>query len=142
MPIASPQDPLHHMTVNIGQSVMPTLEEVGELLVVDAKLVENGGMEIVDVDGVFGDVVAEFVSGTIGDARLDASASHPDRETSGVVIAAIVFTGEFALAVGGSTKLPSPDHESVVQHTALFEILDQGSGRLVGIATLAGELFG
>ena len=130
------------MAMHIGQPVVSSLKKVSQLFVVDAELVEDGGVKIVDVDGVFGDVVAEFVRSSVGDAGLDASAGHPDGETFGVVVAAIIFTGEFALAVGGSAEFATPDHEGVVEHAALLEVLDQGGGRLVGVATLAGELFG
>jgi hypothetical protein len=55
-----------------------TLEAVGEALVVDAELVEEGGVEVVDVDGVLDDVEAEVVCPAVTVARLDAAAGHPE----------------------------------------------------------------
>ena len=52
------------------------MELVGEALVVDAELVEYGGVEVVDGDGVLGDAVAEFVGGAPGGAALDAGAGE------------------------------------------------------------------
>ena len=46
------------MAGDVGQAVVAALEFVGEAFVVDAEEVEEGGLKVVDVDGVFGDVVA------------------------------------------------------------------------------------
>ena len=47
--------------MNIRKAEIAALEAVGELLVIDAQLMENGGVEIVNVDDVFHGVVAEVV---------------------------------------------------------------------------------
>jgi len=47
--------------VDVGEAVMATLEAVGEALVVDADLVQHRRLQVVDVDGVLGDVVGEVV---------------------------------------------------------------------------------
>ena len=114
------------MAVHIGEAVVPSLEEVSELLVVDSELVKNGGVEIVHVDGVLGDVVAEVVRAAVGHAGFDSAASHPEGEAARVVITAVVVAGQLALAVGSSSKFSSPDHKCVVEHTSLFEVFDQG----------------
>jgi len=92
--------------------------------VIDTELVEDGGVEVVDVDGTgdeffFGwidslsiradDVVAVVVGCTVGHAGFDSAAGHPCGEAARMVIAAIVVLGEFALRVCGATKLSSPD---------------------------------
>lgn len=51
----SPDQILHHMPVDVRQPVVPALETVGELFVVEAELVEDGGLEIVDVDALVDD---------------------------------------------------------------------------------------
>ena len=45
------------MSVNVGQAEVTALVFEGQSLVVDAHKVENGGMEIMHVNAVFGDVV-------------------------------------------------------------------------------------
>src|SRR6185312_2176029 len=44
-----------------GELLIEALEAEGELLVVDAEAVEHRGVQVADVDGVDGDVVAEIV---------------------------------------------------------------------------------
>ena len=67
------------MAVHVGQAVVAALELVRQLLVVDAEQVQDRRLEVVDVDGVLGDVVAEVVGRAVGDARLDAAAGQPAR---------------------------------------------------------------
>ena len=118
--------------MHIGQAEVAALEFVGQLLVVDAHAVQDGGVEVVDVDGVFGDVVAEVVGLAVGQAALDPAAGHPHREVAGMVVAAVVVGGEGALAVDGATELAAPDDQGVVEHAEAFEILDEGGAGLVG----------
>lgn len=64
--------------VDIGEAEVAALEAVSELFVVDAELVEQGGVEIVYVNFVDLGVVAEFIGFAVGNAGFDAAAGHPD----------------------------------------------------------------
>jgi len=48
------EDVADDLAVDVGEAELATLELVGELFVVHAELVEDGGLKIVDVDFVFG----------------------------------------------------------------------------------------
>jgi hypothetical protein len=50
-------------------------------------LVQQRRLEVVDVDRVLDDVHREVIGFTVGNARLDAAAGHPQREGVGVMIA-------------------------------------------------------
>ena len=50
---------------------------------VDAQAVQDRGVQVVDVDRVLDDVVAEVVGLAVDDARLDAAAGEPDGEARG-----------------------------------------------------------
>ncbi len=63
--------------MHIGEAVVAALELEGELFVVDAELVEDGGVEVVDADGILGDVVGVVVGLADGLSRLDAAAGEP-----------------------------------------------------------------
>lgn len=145
------------MAVNVGETVLAALKFVGELGVVDAELVEEGGVKVVDVDGflvvlggvgldgssIFVDeVVAEVIGLAEGGAGLDAAAGGPEGEAAGMVVATVVLAGELALAVRSSSEFTTPDDERVVEESSHFEVLDEGGGGLVGVVALAGELFG
>ncbi len=128
--------------VDAGESLVEALEGEGEAVVVDAELVEDGGVEVADADFVFGDVVGVVVGFAVGDAAFDASAGHPGGEAFGVVVAAVVVTGESALAVGGASEFSGEDDEGVIEHAALFEVVDEAGAGLVDVVGLAAHFIG
>ena len=112
------------MIFDAGESHIQSLHLKRQSPVVDAKAVQDRRVQIVDMHGVFDDVVAEFVGFAVDDAGLDAAAGHPDREAARVVVAAVVFAGQPALAVDRPAKFAAPDHECIVEQTAPLEIGD------------------
>src|SRR6185437_16684934 len=108
---------------------------------VEAHEIKHGGVEIVNVYGVFGDVIAKIIGLAIH-AWLDPAAGHPDGETAGMMVAAIVIRAELSLAIVGTAEFAAPDHEGLVEQSALFEIGDKGCRCLVGVFTLASDLHG
>ncbi len=52
----------HHLTVHIREPEVAPLEAEGQPLVVEAELMQDRGVEIVDVDGALDDLVAEVVA--------------------------------------------------------------------------------
>src|SRR6516225_8534928 len=54
--LASSQKSLDQLAMNVGQAVVPALEPEGQAGVIDPKLVQDGGVEIVDVDRILDDV--------------------------------------------------------------------------------------
>ena len=85
----------------------------------DAELMEHGGMEIVDGGDIFDGGVAEFVGGAVDHAAADSAACHPDRHGFVMVIAAI------ALGHGSAAEFACPDDEGIFEHPALFEVGDE-----------------
>ncbi len=57
----------HHISCNIGQSEIAALAAEYQPFVIDAEQVQYGRMKVVHVHWLFGDVVAEFVGGSVGD---------------------------------------------------------------------------
>lgn len=53
-------------------------ELVGKALMIDAEAVQDGRVQVPDVDGVFGDVVAKIVSGAVFEPGPDAASCEPD----------------------------------------------------------------
>ena len=58
---------------------------------VNAKATQDGGIDIIDVDGALDDVVAEVIGLADGNTRLNSAASQPHGETAWVVIATIIL---------------------------------------------------
>ena len=107
---------VHHFAVYIGEAIPAALVFVGESFVVDAKQVQQGGLKVMDVNGVLGGVHTKGVAGTIGDARPHAAAGHPSREGVRVMIAApLLAVFHVALQKGRAAKFTAPNDERVIQ---------------------------
>ena len=92
---------------------------VGEALVIEAQAVKEGGVEVVNVDGVFDRLGAMVVSASMRMPSAEAASGHPNRESLMIVVAAVVLA-----AVGGAAEFASPEHHGVVQEAAGGEVLD------------------
>ena len=103
------------VAVDVGEAEVAAGVAVGELFVIDAEQVEDGGVEVVDVHSIFNGVESDFVSGADDLSALDASAGHPHGEAGGVVVASVTFFGH-----GGAAKFSSPDDQCIVQKSSAF----------------------
>ena len=111
---------------------------IGEALVIDAHEVQDGGVQVVHVHGILGDVVAEFVGLAVTGTGFDAAAGHPHGEATRMVVAAGFGAVPLALARDAAAELAAPDDEGVLEQSATFEILDERGAGLVGVATTRG----
>jgi sialic acid synthase SpsE len=74
--------------VDIGEPIVAALEAVGEVFVIEAEKVEDGGLEVVDVDFVFDARETHFIRGAVIESALHAAACHEDGEAVGIMVAA------------------------------------------------------
>src|SRR5260370_1983950 len=140
--VASRHNFPHHIAVHIRQPKIAALVAVYQARVIDAQAMEDGGVEVVDVDGIADDVVAVIVGLAVADAGLDAAAGEPHAEAAAVMVAAMIGGGELALAVHGAAELSAPEDQGIVQQAALLEVLDEGGRGLIDVPALAADLPG
>ena len=57
----------HHFARGVSEAISLALEFIGEAFVVDAELVQDGGLRVVDVTGVFAGVLGKFIRRAVGD---------------------------------------------------------------------------
>ena len=91
---------------------MQALKFKGELLVIDSQAIHDSGIEIANVYGIAGDVVAPVIGVTVDSPAFDATASEPHAKAATVVIPP---RAQFALAVGSPAELAAPDHQCIVK---------------------------
>ena len=103
------EDPIDHFTVNVGQSVVTTLELKCMAEVVDSQAVQNGSVKVMQRDGIGRDVVTEVVGFPITASTLDAAPRQESRKTAGMMVASVIIGCRVTLAVDGTAKLASPD---------------------------------
>lgn len=106
---------MDNLTVYIRETIIASLVRVDQLLMVDSQKMQDGCVEIVNMDRILGDVVGEVICFTVYMTLLDPASSEKDAETAWVVVASIVFLGESALAINGTAKLTTPDHQCVIE---------------------------
>lgn len=125
-----------------GQPLVQAFEGIREAVGVNAHQMQYRGVQVANVDGIFDDIVTEFVCGPVHRATFNAGTGQPNAKALGMVVAAIRFFGEFSLAVNRSPELATPDNQRIIKHAALFEILDERRRGLVDVATLVGKVSG
>ena len=108
-----------HFAEDVSEAEVTALVAIGEAFVVDAELMEDGSLQVVDVNGVLGNVDAVIVGLAVGDTPTHSATGEPVGEAVGMMVAAIGSLGELALAVNGAAKFSAPDNESIVEHAAL-----------------------
>ena len=88
-PLASRDQFLHDVAVDISQAEVATGVPVGQLFVVESQQVQHGRMEVMHMDAVLNGVPTEFIGRAVDVATLHAAASQPHREPVVIVIAAL-----------------------------------------------------
>ena len=85
------QECTDYPAVDVGQAVISSLESVGEAKVVNAEESEDCCVEIVNVNRVLGNIVAEIIGCTVGSASRCPSPCEPHREAAGMMVPAVVL---------------------------------------------------
>src|SRR5207302_11159581 len=68
------------------------------------------------------------VCDAVGNSGFGATASHPNRKATRMMVAAIVVFREATLAVNGAAEFAAPEYERVVEESAALQIGDEGVG--------------
>ena len=106
--------------MDVRDAKVAALETIRKLLVVDAQAAQNRGVEVVNVDRIFDDIVAVIVGPAIADTGFDSSTGHPNRVAAPMMIAAVIVLFNFALAIDRAPEFAAPDYQRVIQQTALL----------------------
>ena len=109
----------------------------GKAFMINPKGVENSGVEIVDVNGVFDDVVGVVVRCAIVEASFESTSGYPSAEATSVMVTTMIIFSQFALTVDSASKLTPENDHRVFQHASLLQVLHQcGSGLIDRFAVL------
>ena len=124
------QDFFHEPSGNIRQTKITALVLEREAFVVDTQEAKERGLEVVDADRIFHNVVAEIVRLPMCVARLYAGACEPEREIAAMVIAAEIRC-EGSLRERRAAEFGREHNKGVFQQTALLEVGHQRGRALV-----------
>ena len=99
-------------TLEVGESEVTSLVSVGQLGVIKTEAVEEGGVEVVDVNFIADNLQTEWIRFTHHLTGLDAPASQPEAEGIGVMVSTsggLIFMT--SLHHGCAAELSTPDHQ-------------------------------
>ena len=108
---------------------------VGELLVIKSELVEDGGMEVMEMGSLLHGRNPIFIGRSKPEPTLDSSPCHPEGKPLMVVVPAVLF-----LHVRGATEFSSPDDEGFLQHATFLQVLKEGGDGLVNAGAVLNEI--
>src|SRR5262252_10751865 len=95
---------------------------------------ENGGVQVMNVDLVLNGLCAERIRGAIHGSAFHAAASKPDTERFIVMIAAGIVVA-IAVARHRTPEFSAPDNEGAVKEPTLLEVRKQGGGRRINLGS-------
>ena len=114
---------MHNFAVDVCEPIVAALMTEGEAFVVDAELVQDGGLQVVDVHRFLGDVDAVVIRLAVGDAAAHTAAGQPVGETVRVMVSTVNLVCEFPLTIDLAAEFATLDEERILEHAALLEIL-------------------
>ena len=129
---------MRHVAIHVRQSKFAPGIGVGQTFMVEAHDVKQSGVEIVNGAAVFDGVVAKLIGFSITHPAAHATACHPHGEPIGVVVAS---QWAFSLLDGRrSTEFSSPDHQGIIEQSAVLQVGDQRRAGLVGFPAALGKV--
>ena len=101
--------------MDIGQTKIAALEAIRQSGVIDPEQMQDRGIQIVNMHGVLGDIVAVFIGLTDHMATSHPGTGNQGGKASGVVVSTVVVGRQSSLRINGSTELTSPNDECIVE---------------------------
>ena len=68
---------LYHLAVDISKTEVTPLETEDQGFVINTEKVKNGSLKVVNVNRVFGHIIAELIGCTVDDPGFDSASGHP-----------------------------------------------------------------
>ena len=124
----SRQDLLHDAPENISQPIIPAAVAKRQCFVVQAERMQDGCMQVVDMNLVPHRVPAEIVCRAVDMSALDPAASQPHRESERVMLTAVC-----TFCCGSASEFAAPDDQSLLQQAPAFQILEESGDGQVGL---------
>ena len=101
----------NNASVYVSKAEVTAVVAVGELLMVEAELVQDSGMEVVHVHLALHGVVAVFVGIAVGKTWFETTSG----KTNGKAIRVMIAAGALILRVGSPPKFAAPPYDGIIQ---------------------------
>jgi len=121
--------------MNIGQAKISAGISERQFLVIKTKTMQHRRMQIMNTGRLVDSLKSDVISCSVDCASLDSTASQPHAEAPVVVIATglrFTVSGEFDRR--SPAKLASPQDQSILKQTSLFQIRHESSNWLINLS--------
>src|SRR5579875_367292 len=108
---------MHHPAAVDRRPFLAAVVQQCELAVIESETVQDGSVDVVDMDAIFDGIKPDNVGGAVGDSAFDAAAGHPHGKAKRIVIAAVA-----AFAHRCPAKLASPYNQRRIEQAATLQI--------------------
>src|SRR5205809_3976210 len=119
----------------IRQPFVEPVPLVNQITIIHAKEMQDGRMKVVDTDPLLDGLVPQIISRTQRHAASHSAPGHPNGEPAGIMVASGRPRVVPDLGQRHPSKLTAPNDQCAVQQTALLQIFEKSSSRLVGLST-------
>ncbi len=114
--------------MNFREPLFTPLVQITERILIETELVENGGVNVAEMAGIFDRVQSDGVRCTNHLTAFDPATSEPHRKAQVVVIAAFA-----ALRFRRAAELAAPEHQCGIEQAAAFQIFQQCADGLISL---------
>lgn len=98
------EDRMHDLSIDIRQPKIATCVSIRQSLMIDAKQMQQGGVQVMHVNGILNRGITKIVRRPKGQTTSHTSASHPNRERLGVMVSSIAVLRKRSPAKFGPPK--------------------------------------
>ena len=114
--------------MDISEPIIAARVTISELFVVDAKQVQDGGVNVMDMHFIHGCLESKFIALSVGGATTCSTSCEEHAKAMGVVVTSVaIFTHRCA------AKFASPNNERIIEHSPLFQIADERGDGAVNV---------
>src|SRR5688572_11590390 len=100
--------------MHICQTITSAEMCVRQPLMIKSHQVQNGGLEIVHVHGIFCNVISKFICFSVY-AGLHATTGHPNGKARRMMVSSIILFCKFTLAIVGAAKFSAPYNKRLIK---------------------------
>ena len=100
---------------------------------VESEQMQDGGVQVVDMDLVLGGIVTELVGRTVSESRFCTATGQPHRESVRVVIPAVG-----PLHARSASEFSTPPDQGVFEQSTGLEIAQQSANRAIDLLGVLG----
>ena len=128
---------MQDLAMDIRQSKLPPLILECQPFMIEAKLMQDGRIDVMDVNWGFNRRIPKLIRRPVAHASPYAATGKHHRVRLLVVITAnvavLLACPIASLSHGRATEFGAPDYESLVKQAPLLEVLDQSRYRLINL---------